>query len=268
MSERQSPTAAPKGADRVLAVFKELAVHPRGIALEQLAVRVASPKSSVHRALAALRRAGLADHDERGTYRLGLEALQLAFAYYEKLDERVIVQPVLDALAARFQETVHYAVLDGGQIVYLAKVEQRDQSVYMSSRIGGRNPAHCTGVGKALLAHALPSLDEVRRYAADHPLERRTANTLVTPEALGEDLQAIRERGYAIDREENEPGIACVALPVFLGPGPAPRGAISVTTLTHRTPLERLIEGVDEMRSIIGAGLLPSREADVRRSTP
>jgi IclR family transcriptional regulator, acetate operon repressor len=88
-----------------------------------------------------------------------------------------------------------------------------------------------------------------------HVLEARTTRTLVTPAALAEDLQRIRERGYSIDHEENESGIGCVALPVFLGPGPAPSGAISVTTLTHRTPLERLIKGVDDMRSIIGAHL-------------
>ena len=256
MSEGQSPSVAPKGADRVLAVYKELASHPRGIALDEMARRVASPKSSVHRALASLRRAGLAEHAEGGTYRLGLEALRLTFAYYEALDERVLVQPALDALLARFEETVHYAVLDGGEVVYLAKVEQRDQSMHMSSRIGGRNPAHCTGVGKALLAYALRDADEVRRYGAEHPLEARTARTLVTPDALAEELQRIRDRGYAIDHEENEPGIGCVALPVFLGPGPAPSGAISVTTLTHRRPLERLIEGVEDMRSIIGAHLL------------
>lgn len=246
---------ATRGADRVLAVFKELAAHPRGIALERIALQLDSPKSSVHRALAALRRAGLAEQDEGGSYRLGLEALRLAFTYYEALDERTIVQPALEALADRFAETAHYAVLDGGDIVYLAKVQPRAQSVHMSSRIGGRNPAHCTGVGKVLLAYALPHAEAVRRYADEHPLDSRTPNTLVTADTLAADLDRIRERGYAIDREENEPGIACVALPVFLGPRSSPSGAISVTTLTHRTSLERLIDGIDDIRSIIGMRL-------------
>src|SRR5919198_3010098 len=101
-----------KGADRVLAVFKALAGYPRGATLDELAERLGSPKSSVHRALATLRRAGLAEQDRDGRYRFGMEALRLAFAYYERLDERAPVQPALDALAERFREPAHYAQLD------------------------------------------------------------------------------------------------------------------------------------------------------------
>src|SRR5918911_1007377 len=96
-----------KGADRVLSVFKLLARHPRGASLDELAT---------------LRGAGLAEQDRDGRYRFGMEALRLAFAYYEGLDQRVLVQPALDALAERFGETAHYAYLDGGEVVYVAKV--------------------------------------------------------------------------------------------------------------------------------------------------
>jgi DNA-binding IclR family transcriptional regulator len=245
-----------KGADRVLGVFKALARYPHGVTLDELAERTRSPKSSVHRALATLRRAGLAEQDRDGRYRFGMEALRIAFAYYEGLDQRLLVQPALDALAERFGETAHYAHLDGGEVVYVAKVMRHDHDgVRLGSRVGGRNPAHCTGVGKLLLAFTLPTQDAVAAYAAAHPLVPRTAATLVTPAALHADLEGVRERGYSIDREENEAGVGCVALPVFVGPGPQPSGAVSVTTIMRRTPLETLLDRVDEMREILRAHL-------------
>lgn len=258
MGASQVPKAgvAPiKGADRVLAVYKSLAEFPRGASLDQIAEEVGSPKSSTHRALATLRRAGLAEQTPNGGYRMGLEALRLAFAYYENLDNRVLVQPALDELALRFGETAHYAELDGGEVVYVAKVAQRDHGVHMGSRIGGRNPAHCTGVGKMLLAYELTDAAAVADYVERYGLERRTDSTIVTAAALHKELEAIRARGYSIDREENETGVGCVALPVFIGPGPRPTGAASVTTLLHRTGLDVLIGGVAEMRAILNRHL-------------
>src|SRR3954463_14409186 len=243
-----------KGADRVLGVFKSLARYPAGATLDELSERLGSPKSSVHRALATLRRAGLAEQGLDGRYRFGMEALRIAFAYYEGLDQRVLVQPALDALAERFGETAHYAQLDGAEVVYVAKVMRHDQDgIRLGSRVGGRNPAHCTGVGKLLLSFALGGGAPVEASAAAHPLVRRTSATLVTPAALHADLEGVRARGYSIDREENEAGVGCVALPLFLGPGPQPSGAVSVTTIMRRTPLETLLERVDEMRAILRA---------------
>jgi DNA-binding IclR family transcriptional regulator len=250
--------AAPsKGADRVLAVFKSLAQFPRGAALDRIAEEVDSPKSSTHRALATLRRAGLAEQTPDGGYRMGLEALRLAFAYYENLDNRVLLQPALDELAHRFGETVHYAELDDGEVVYVAKVVQRDHGVHMASRIGGRNPAHCTGVGKMLLSYELTDAAAVAGYVERYGLERRTDSTIVTAAALHKELETIRAHGYSVDREENETGVGCVALPVFIGPGPRPTGAASVTTLLHRTSLDVLIGRVPEMAAILN-GHLPS----------
>jgi DNA-binding IclR family transcriptional regulator len=245
-----------RGADRVLSVFKALAGYPRGATLEELAARLESPKSSVHRALATLRRAGLAEQDRDGRYRFGMEALRLAFAYYEGLDERVLLQPALDALAERFRETAHYAHLDRGEVVYVAKVMRQDHDgIQLGSRVGGRNPAHCTGVGKLLLSHALPTRESVDAYAETFPLISRTPSTLISPADLHADLEGVRERGYSIDHEENEAGVGCVALPVFVGPGPQPSGAVSVTTIMRRTPLEALIEDIDEIRAILRAHL-------------
>jgi IclR family acetate operon transcriptional repressor len=157
------------GSDRVLAVLKELARHADGAGLEELTRAIGSPKPTVHRALGSLRRAGLADQDARGHYVLGDEFLRMAFAHHEARPEHVRVRPVLESLAAHFGETSHYAVLDGREVVYRAKVDPPTGAVRLTSTIGGRNPAHATAVGKLLLAHRLTTREDVAAWAGLRP---------------------------------------------------------------------------------------------------
>ncbi|MGW2721219.1 IclR family transcriptional regulator [Streptomyces sp. NPDC001492] len=240
------------GSDRVLAVLKELARYPEGVGLEELTRVIGSPKPTVHRALAALRRAGLAGQDARGHYTLGDEFLRMAFAHHEARPDHVRVRPVLEALAQRFGETAHYAVLDGREVVYRAKVDPPSGAVRLTSMVGGRNPAHATGVGKLLLARHLGTLAEVEAWIGDSPLVRRTPRTLCTADALHRELQTIRERGHSLDDQENEPGVNCLALPVYATSPRTPSGAVSVSALTYRTPLSTLVEATDEIRALLG----------------
>jgi IclR family acetate operon transcriptional repressor len=239
------------GSDRVLAVLIELAAHPEGIGLDEMTQAVTSPKPTVHRALASLRKAGLAQQDGRGRYVLGDEFLRLAFAHHEARPDHIRVQAVLEKLAARFGETVHYAVLDGRSVVYRSKVDPPSGAVRLTSTVGGRNPAHATGVGKLLLAYALPDEAAVRAWVGDRPLERPTPNTIATAEGLNAELESIRMHGYSTDDQENEPGINCIALPAFLTSPTVPSGAISVSALAYRTPLPALIDDLGEIRGII-----------------
>lgn len=240
------------GSDRVLAVLKELARYPRGVGLEELTRVIGSPKPTVHRALGALRRAGLADQDDRGRYVLGDEFLRMAFAHHEVRPEHVRVRPLLDALARRFGETAHYAVLDGREVVYRAKVDPPAGAVRLTSTIGGRNPAHTTAVGKSLLAGRLTSPAEVERWIGDRPLERRTPRTLATAADLHRELTATRERGYGVDDQENEKGVNCLAVPVYLISPTVPSGAVSISALAYRTPLAGLVDLLDEIRHLLG----------------
>jgi IclR family transcriptional regulator, acetate operon repressor len=254
----RSVNATLTGADRVLDTLKRLAGHPSGVALEALAREMGAPKSSTHRALAALRRAGFAEQDERGRYRLGSELVRIAFDYHERRDEVDLIRPVLQTLSDWLSETAHYAHLEGNEVVYLAKIEPTGQAITMSSRIGGRNPAHSTGVGKAILAHVLPDDEAVREFVARYgPLEKRTRNTMVSARALAEDLRRGRERGYALDREESELGVNCIAFPVFLGSGRRPTGAISVAAVAMRTDVARLEAVAERIRSAIEKALGP-----------
>ncbi|MEV2212101.1 IclR family transcriptional regulator [Streptomyces sp. NPDC050997] len=240
------------GSDRVLAVLKELARYPDGVGLEELTRVIGSPKPTVHRALGALRRAGLADQNVRGRYVLGDELLRMAFAHHEARPEHVRVRPVLEALAHRFGETAHYAVLDGREVVYRAKVDPPTGAVRLTSTVGGRNPAHATGVGKLLLAHRLGTLPEVEAWIGDASLEPRTPRTRCTAAALHGDLRATRERGYGLDDQENETGVNCLSLPVYATSPTMPSGALSISALVYRTPLHTLVDAVDEIRAVLG----------------
>jgi IclR family transcriptional regulator, acetate operon repressor len=240
------------GSDRVLAVLKELARFPDGVGLDELTRVIGSPKPTVHRALGALRRAGLADQDADSRYVLGDEFLRMAFAHHEARPEHVRVRPVLEALAHRFGETAHYAVLDGREVVYRAKVDPPTGAVRLTSTIGGRNPAHSTAVGKVLLARELTTREEVRAWVGDVPLERRTPRTLYTVADLHTALGAAAAQGYACEDQENETGVHCLALPVFLTSPTAPSGAVSISALAYRTPLTTLVDALDEIRALLG----------------
>lgn len=274
MSSPQDPPSTPDtrrlvGADRVLAVLVELAQHPAGITLDEIARAVDSAKPTVHRALASLRRAGFASQDARGHYLLGDEYLRLAFAHHEARPEHLRMAPVLERLAELFGETAHYAVLDGDTVVYRAKVDPPVGALKLTSTIGGRNPAHATGVGKLLLSFLLPDDDAVRAWAHGRTFERRTERTLTTVDALAAELARVRAQGYAVDDQENEAGINCLAVPVFLGSPTRPSGAVSISALAHRTSLAALVDALPTIRAIVdGRPLDPAGPPDATAPHP
>lgn len=239
------------GADRVVAVLTQLAEHPLGVTLDELATALDSAKPTVHRALATLRRAGLADLLERGVYVLGDEYLRLAFRNLDGRPETARLQPLLDELASTFGETAHYAVLADRDIVYRAKMDPPQGAVRLTSVIGGRNAAYSTAVGKALLAPQLRTAADVEEYFGPFPLDRKTPHTLTTVDALLTELEATRARGYGLDREENEAGVACLAIPVHLDGAVTPTGAVSISAVSFRTPLEKLEAAVPAIRQAI-----------------
>lgn len=247
------------GSDRVLAVLAELARHPDGASLEALARAVASPKPTVHRALASLTRAGLATRAGFGRYLLGDEFLRLAFAHHEARPDSVRARPALEALAERYGETAHYAVLEGAEVVYRARVDPPAGAVRLTSTVGGRNPAHSTAVGKLLLGRALPDDAAVAAWARGRTLQRRTDTTITDVDALAAELARTRARGYGVDDQENEVGVVCVAVPAFLTSPARPSGAVSVSALAFRTPLQRLVDDVASILKVVNAdaGALP-----------
>lgn len=239
------------GSDRVLAVLLELAEHPGGITLDDLARRVGGTKPTVHRALASLRKAGLASQSSRGVYELGDEFLRLAYRFQDARPETARIEPLLRELATEFGETAHYAILDGAQVVYRAKVDPPVGAIRLTSTIGGRNSAYTTAVGKLLLSFEVQSLASLRQRLGGAALPALTDNTITAVDALYADIAASRERGYGLDDQQNEVGVNCIALPVFFEPGRAVSGAVSVSGLVYRRSLASLVGSVERIREVV-----------------
>jgi DNA-binding IclR family transcriptional regulator len=142
----------------------------------------------------------------------------------------------LQRLVLEVDETVHLCVLDAGEVLYLDKIEP-SRSVRMASRIGRRTAVHCSAVGKVILAH-LPER-EADQILEQRGLPRHTPKTIVTMADLKADLKITLRRGYAIDNEEAEEGLRCVAAAI-LGRNGRPLGAISTSAPSFRLPLDKV----------------------------
>lgn len=233
------PASAHVAVDRALQVLSVLGAHPGGVGLRDIAAATGIPKPTVHRTLVAMRERGYASQPEAGgSYLLGPAALEAAFTFHAGLDLRRLMRPLATRVRDHFRQTCHVAVLDGAQVTYVDKAEA-DLGVRLTSVVGGRNPAHVTAVGKALLAAELDDGAAVRAWAEQHgPLAARTDHTITGVSELTDALAEIRSRGWALDDEESEPGLVCVGACVPLVFGPlVPRVAVSVSGLA--TPMAR-----------------------------
>lgn len=223
--------------DRALAILDALARLRGDASLAEVAAAVKLHKSSVHRLLMSLERHRLVDRDaQSGRFRLGMKLFDLGTLAVARFNVRDRARPHLERLMYNSHETVHLCVLDNGEVLYLDKIEP-DRTVRLSSTIGHRNGGHCTAVGKAMMAWL--SEAEVDAILQQHGMQRCTAMTLTTPAELKADLKVIRERGYAVDDEEHEEGVRCVAAAVKDYSG-RPVAAMSVSAPSFRLPQEKL----------------------------
>lgn len=211
-----------------------------GVALADLAAEVGANKSTLHRTLAALRHRGYADQRPDGAYTLGPAVLSLGAAYLAEDNLPGLLRPALEALRDEVDELVHLGTLAGQEVVYLDKVEpQRPLRVW--SAVGRRIPVATTALGRAILA-ATPD---------GAPSPGHDGEPDATPDAtLRAALAAARERGYATETEENEPGIACVAVALLRAGRPV--AAVSITA-----PVERMTGDARDARVAALRDLLP-----------
>jgi DNA-binding IclR family transcriptional regulator len=194
-------------------------------------------RTMTYRLLRALSETGYVTHDPvRKHYSLGLRLLQLGAAVADHLDIAAVARPLLAALREETQETINLGVLDGNEIVYVAIMES-PHGLRMAAQPGGRDPAHSTSLGKAILAF-LPPAEREQIVNSLLPLHALTPATLVEPEALARDLARTRERGYALDDEENEIGARCVGVPVLDGDS-RPTAGLSVSAPVGRIDAAR-----------------------------
>ncbi|MER0450004.1 IclR family transcriptional regulator [Streptomyces sp. Edi4] len=180
--------------------------------------RLGLPRTTVHELLTTLSaRSYLAPVPEQpGRYRLGVRTYQLGSRYAEQLDLAAEGQQVAREVAETCDETVHVAILEDADVIYIAKVDST-HAVRMVSAAGRRLPAHCTSVGKMLLA-ALPEAELDARLSG-RELAAMTPASITDPAALRTALDGIRARGVAVEHQESNPDVSCVAAPVRDGAG-------------------------------------------------
>lgn len=222
---------------KALEVLDQVAAFGRPVRFSEVLAQSDFPKPTLYRLVQTLTSQQMLSYDpERQTYAPGLRLVRLAHAAWEQSTLAPIARPHIDALSAAVGETVHLAQLDHAQVLYIDK-RNAGQPVQMYSQAGKVGPAYCTGVGKAMLAFCDPAV--IDQVIAQQSFHRFTPQTLTSAAALRDELAAIRAHGYGFDREEHEPGIICVAMPILSEAGRV-LGALSVTSTTDRTNLAGL----------------------------
>ena len=209
---KKSPNYPIKVLDKSLSVLELLLQKGSPMNMTELSEKLGFYPSTIHRILDTLKHWGYVEQDPHTQkYQLGLKALELGMAKLYQMDLIREATPYLKKLVNQCNETVHLGVLEAGEVLYLAK-EESSQTIRMISYVGKRAPLHCTGLGKVLLAY-LPE-KERKRILFRKELPRLTKNTLTDKRELEKELNKVREQGFALDREENEKDIRCVAAPI------------------------------------------------------
>lgn len=223
--------------------------------LTDLILRTGLPKSTAHRLADQLVHLGWLER-VAGGYRVGLRLFEVGGLAERRKRLAECAGPYLHQLSTSTGWGVHLGMLLDAEVVYLAKLPIK--GLELPTRDGGRMPAHCTGLGKAMLAWA-PE-DQMARLVSKG-LERRTPATIVDPQALEQELAAIRERGVAYDRDEACVGVSCIAAPIR-GSGRA-IGAVSVTGFSGRFDFAAVEPQVRKAAAVIWADMFGPSRADV-----
>jgi len=181
--------------------------------VSEAARTLALPKSTTSEIMASLATQGLLSRTNKSRYSLGWRLFHLSQVLLDNTDFCVEARQVMQELVERWGETSHLAVLDEGKVLYVEKLQGTPAVQVLLSWVGARLPAHCSGVGKVLLAQR--SWDEVTTLIEKQDLKPFTAHTITSYERLAEELAQVRQQGYAYDHEEVVMGLCCVAAPIY-----------------------------------------------------
>jgi DNA-binding IclR family transcriptional regulator len=222
--------------DRAFAVLDLLAESETPLGLAQVASALELHKSTAHRFLMVLERHHMVERTAGGKFRLGLRLFDFGNRAIEQYDLRDRAQPHLRRLVSETEETAHLALLEAARVIYIDKIEPT-RSVRMITRVGASNPVHCTAVGKAIVSF-LPE-DRVNEIIRRTRFERFTNRTIANEDALRAEIEKTRRRGYAVDDEELEEGLRCIAVPV-LDAQRLPVAAVSISGPSFRVTAQKL----------------------------
>jgi DNA-binding IclR family transcriptional regulator len=244
-----------RSAERVVAVLDLLRRSPQPLRHGDVAQQLAMPKSSTTNLLDTLVELGVVARDERG-YALGVKLIELGATAASRLEITAVARPVLHELSQRGVGTTNLGILQGHDVLYVEKVNDPGHVVQIATRVGGTAPAHVTALGKVLVA-ALPT-DARRRWIAEHDFRRVTARTITSAAAFERALAFAEEHGYALDEEEQNPHVSCVAAPVRDHSG-ATVAALSLTCLeldfreNRAVHVAAVVHAADHLSTLMGA---------------
>lgn len=234
-----------KSADRVVIILAVMADVPGGLSFTDLLNKTAIPKSSLHGILQTLVNNSMLTYDDKNRlYYFGPRIWELAMKYYDRLHLVPLAWPYLEKVRDACKQIVQMAVLEGQDVLYVAKVES-NHPLQLASHVGSRLPAYATGLGKALLATL--SNDNVKAIFSNDSWPAFTNKTITQYEDLIAHLQHIREQGFAEDEGEYSPDIRCVAYPV-LGLENNGVAAVSVSISADQFCHVRIQEIVDVLK--------------------
>jgi len=222
--------------DRAFAVLDLLASSASSLGLAEIAAALGLHKSTTHRFLMVLERHRMVERNQTGKFRLGLRLCDFGSRAIEQYDLRERAQVHLKRLVDEVEETAHLCILEKTHMVYIDKQEP-ERSIRMISRVGSSSPIHCTAVGKAMLA-TMPR-SQVEELLPALRLERFTAHTMTSREALLKELDRTSRRGYAVDDEEREEGVRCAGVAILDGQGQAV-AAVSISGPSFRVTTQRI----------------------------
>jgi DNA-binding IclR family transcriptional regulator len=210
--KESKPNYPIKVLNKTFSILEVLLQQGSAMNMTEISKKLDLYPSTTHRILDTLKYRGYVEQDPHTQkYQLGLKLLELGMAKLHQMDLVREATPYLKELVNQCNETVHLGILEEEEVLYLLK-EESSQTIRMYSWVGKRAPLHCTALGKVLLAY-LPE-EEIKKILDKRELPRFTENTITDKRKLEKELSKVREQGFALDREENEKDVCCIAAPI------------------------------------------------------
>lgn len=216
-------------AQRTIQILEIISQKQEGASLDELCDCLDLPKTSAYDIVTTLEALGMvhADWGQKKRYTIGLTAYRIGVNYTSHLNIMDVIEPELKTFAHEVGRTVFFGVRSDCEVVYICKSEP-ETPVITTAAVGSRIPMHCTSLGKAILAYSDPEIQQ--QLLKRMRFEKKTERTITDPSLFMEELEQVREQGYALDAREMEEHAECVGAPVFGADGSL-IGAISVSTL-------------------------------------
>ncbi|MFY4776527.1 IclR family transcriptional regulator [Metabacillus sp. RGM 3146] len=234
-----------QSVDRALQILDLFDEYTTELKITEISELMNLHKSTVHSLLKTLQKKGyIRQNEENGKYALGMKLFERGNYIIQSLDIRQVAKKYLLDLSLATGQTTHLAIMDGKEGVYMDKMEG-SKAVILYSRIGRRISLHCSAVGKALIAFN-PS-EDIKKLLKDYVYYKQTENTITNEVDFMGELEKVRNEGYSIDDQENEPGVRCVAVPIRNYKNQV-IAAISISTLAASVDDHQLNEFIEMLK--------------------